>query len=112
MSHRVLQEEFSDQVFNARGIGSLIAFDCSSPEARDNIVSRLCNKGECRLAFKLVYWCEAPFCFKLNTAIALKKYSRLFKLFIFTPFFRHFDQRLRKADAEIEASRHLGTQPR
>lgn len=28
-----------------RGVGSLVAFDCASPEARDDVISRMANKG-------------------------------------------------------------------
>ncbi|XP_067933851.1 4-aminobutyrate aminotransferase, mitochondrial-like [Watersipora subatra] len=40
-----LQEKYSDQVSKVRGVGSFLAFDGSSPEARDSIIRRMGDKG-------------------------------------------------------------------
>ncbi|KAF6037397.1 hypothetical protein EB796_004311 [Bugula neritina] len=40
-----LQAKYSGQIENARGQGIMVAFDCADPAARDDMISRLANKG-------------------------------------------------------------------
>jgi len=41
-----MQKEHSNVISAVRGRGTFIAFNCSSPEARDSIIKKLATKGK------------------------------------------------------------------
>ncbi len=40
-----LGEKYQSKIFNARGLGLMCAFDCTTPEKRDDLVKKLYNNG-------------------------------------------------------------------